>query len=96
MRVTICALLLAVNLNQSDAPGLVDLQPPPTPFRGQVTTCKPRVHTAINGGCWRRLADTPPCEDAYRWGQGCYLPVMTAERPATSLGEWGGGGVRVG
>lgn len=64
---------------------VVNLPPPPKPFPRQVTQCRPRVHTAINGGCWRKLADGPPCEEAYLWQGACYLPVMTAERPATSI-----------
>jgi hypothetical protein len=79
--------VFTVDLQQTEGAGAVDLQPPRAPFRGQLTDCRPRVHTRINGGCWRRLADRPPCEEAYRWDDGCFLPVMTAARPATSLGE---------
>ena len=68
-----------------EAGGVLNLPPPPKPFKGQLTQCRPRVHTRINGGCWRKLAERPPCEEAYLWEASCYLPVMSAERPATSI-----------
>lgn len=64
---------------------VVDLPPPATPFTQQVTACKPRVHVPINGGCWRKLADGPPCEEAYLWRGACYLPVMKAATVPTSI-----------
>lgn len=70
-----------------DASRIVNLPPPPKPFPRQVTACRPRVHTTINGGCWRKLADGPPCEEAYLWQGACYLPVLQAERLPTSIGE---------
>lgn len=66
---------------------VVNLPPPTTPFPKQMRECRPRVHTVINGGCWRKLADGPPCEEAYLWEGACYLPVMKAEVPATSIEE---------
>lgn len=62
-----------------------DLPPPAKPFTQQVTACKPRVHIPINGGCWRKLADGPPCEEAYLWQGACYLPVMKAAAVPTSI-----------
>jgi hypothetical protein len=70
-----------------EAPQVLSLPPPPKPFPRQLTTCRPRVHVQINGGCWRRLADGPPCEEAYLWQGACYLPVMTAEAVPTSIKE---------
>lgn len=70
-----------------EASQVVNLPPPPRPFPKQVTECKPRVHTRINGGCWRKLADGPPCEEAYLWEGACYLPVMAAQRPPTTFGR---------
>jgi hypothetical protein len=68
-----------------EATEVVNLPPPPKPFPRQVTKCRLRIHTEINGGCWRKLEDGPPCEEAYLWRGGCYLPVMSAERPSTSV-----------
>jgi hypothetical protein len=64
---------------------VVDLPPPAKPYPQQVTTCRPRVHVPINGGCWRKLADGPPCEEAYLWRGACYLPVMKTAAVPTSI-----------
>lgn len=69
----------------ADARRIVDLPPPEKPFPQQLTACRPRVHTPINGGCWRKLADGPPCEEAFLWRGACYLPVLKAEAVPTSI-----------
>jgi hypothetical protein len=76
-----------VSLGEDAGRPVVDIAPPMKPFPGQVTQCRPKVHTPISGGCWRKLADTPPCEESYLWRGGCYLPDMLAQRPATSIQE---------
>jgi hypothetical protein len=51
------------------------------PLPGQLRPpCRPPVQVAINGGCWRRYSDPPPCGDGtYEWKGACYFPVV--ERP---------------
>ncbi|ADO74949.1 Protein kinase [Stigmatella aurantiaca DW4/3-1] len=67
------------------------LDMPKRPFPGQLRPdgsgkCELRGQTAINGGCWLRVAEVePPCEKAgYEWKGGCYYPVYDMPKIPTS------------
>jgi hypothetical protein len=51
------------------------------PLPGQLRPpCPTPAQVSINGGCWRRYPDPPPCGDGtYEWKGACYFPVV--ERP---------------
>jgi hypothetical protein len=72
------------------APGTkaVTQQVPEKPLPGQMhAPCRGPGQLEINGGCWRRFADPPPCEDGiYEWKGACYWPVPQRPRvqPRTS------------
>jgi hypothetical protein len=57
---------------------------PKEPFPDQRRSpCKGST-VSINGGCWIRTADRPPCpDDQYADGQGCYFPIGI-EKPRNS------------
>lgn len=70
---------------------------PPTPLVGQRKVdkegkCPSAWHIPINGGCWRKLADTPTpdesCgEDAYEHRGACYVWVRDSKRANTTITE---------
>jgi serine/threonine protein kinase len=72
------------------APGnkAISQQVPEKPLPGQMhAPCRGQGQLEINGGCWRRFADPPPCEDGiYEWKGACYWPVPQRPRvqPRTS------------
>ncbi|MCP3140823.1 serine/threonine protein kinase [Pyxidicoccus xibeiensis] len=65
---------------------------PPKPLPGQTRPdatgrCPHRTYTAINGGCWRKLAiEAKDCDASgdYVYRGACYTPVFPPQRPATS------------
>jgi eukaryotic-like serine/threonine-protein kinase len=73
----------------SVAPGNKSIaqQVPDEPLPGQMRApCRGQGQLEINGGCWRRFADPPPCEDGiYEWKGACYWPVQRPRvQPRTS------------
>jgi hypothetical protein len=49
----------------------------PAPWQKLEKDCKASLgETAINGGCWVKVADmAPPCGEIFRHGNACYRPV---------------------
>ena len=49
----------------------------PAPWQKLAKDCdKDLGETAINGGCWTKIADmAPPCGKLFRHGNGCYRPI---------------------
>jgi serine/threonine protein kinase len=65
----------------------VGQQMPDQPLPSQIRApCRGQGQLEINGGCWRRFADPPPCEDGiYEWKGACYWPVQRPRaQPRTS------------
>jgi len=64
---------------------------PSRPLPGQLRPdangrCPSQYQVHINGGCWRRMAESAEdCDDySYRYKGACYLPVYPRPRPPTS------------
>ena len=72
-----------------EAPIALDL--PDKPFKGQVRPdangrCPHKGHVAINGGCWveTKVAPKDCAGTGYVYKGGCYMPLLSPERPSTS------------
>jgi hypothetical protein len=55
--------------------------------RQQTPPCKPPpgAQEEINGGCWSRLVQEPPCDQFYEHEGHCYVPVRETPKPPTSV-----------
>lgn len=50
--------------------------------------CLPRTERELFSVCWALHGELPPCPDGTFEAQGrCFLPVVAAQRPPTSLGD---------
>lgn len=38
----------------------------------------------INGACWQGTSKHPPCGELYRWGEGCYRPLIPPKKEPVS------------
>jgi hypothetical protein len=71
-------------------PPTLTLDMPKKPFTDQYRvekdgTCKSKLETPINGGCWVELARKAPCEEtSYEYKNKCYLPSMPSARDPSS------------
>jgi serine/threonine protein kinase len=80
------ALMVSAHEEQPE-PDWVARALPKEPLPGQQRApCRGEGQIELNGGCWRRLIETPPScgEDAYEWKRACYYPVPERARPRTS------------
>ncbi|MBN1207630.1 MAG: serine/threonine protein kinase [Myxococcaceae bacterium] len=71
------------------SPEAITQNMPEKPLDGQRRApCAPG-QVNINGGCWKRPANSvPPCgEDEYEWKNTCYLPILKRGRSSTSRME---------
>jgi hypothetical protein len=61
-------------------------KPFPDQYRVEETgTCKSKLETPINGGCWVALERKAPCEEtSYDYKGKCYLPSMPSARDPSS------------
>ena len=68
---------------------------PSEPYKGQRKPPCAEAQVPLNGGCWYQVVPAPgstkPGEvcssEMYELKGKCYLPVLRAERPATSIQE---------
>jgi hypothetical protein len=62
---------------------------PMEPLRGQKKPpCRLEAEHLINGGCWVGTDRVPPCPAGfYGSGSKCFIPVLQAQRPVTSIKE---------
>ncbi|WP_434391481.1 hypothetical protein [Melittangium boletus] len=61
--------------------------PPKRLERQQAPPCvsPPDGQVEINGGCWSRMEQRPPCGQFYEHQGRCYVPVRETPRPPTSV-----------
>jgi serine/threonine protein kinase len=76
----------AQDIPLSSEPEAITQDMPEKPLDGQRRApCAPG-QVNINGGCWKRQANSaPPCgEDEYEWKNSCYLPIIKRGRSSNS------------
>jgi len=71
----------------------VELYMPARPLPGQkLPPCESRLkEKEVNGGCWDKNAEGPPCEMLFRYGDGCYRPIAAdPSKPVTLVPDAAG------